>query len=515
MKQPGILFLAALASAAFLSLNAWGQQTFFKQTNLSANLAGVANHTDPQLSNSWGVAFLPGNVFWIADNNSGVSTLYDAQGNKQALVVTIPSASVQPCSPGCPTGIVANATADFGGAAFLFDTEDGILAAWTGANSANKVVDNSSSGAVYKGLALINNNSGNFLLAANFRSGAIDVFDTAFHSASLAGSFHDSNLPPGFAPHSVHVVNNQVFVAYAMQDASKHDPQLGAGLGLVNVFDLNGNFVKRFASNGALNAPWGVVKAASSFGKFSNAILVGNFGDGAINAFDAASGMPLAQLADSGGHPLINPGLWELVFGQTGTGDPNTLYLTAGGSDQMHGLFASVAPAQNATTADFSLALSTQSASVARGAATSIMIDASGVGGFNSPVALSCTGLPAGISCSFSPATIAPGGSMAASTLTIAVASTYSAGRMIMGMLLPFGLMGLAWMGGVGGRSRAARLRLLALALVVSAAAVAFGCGGNSSSGSRQMAANSTASLMVTGTSGSIVHSVPVTLTVR
>jgi hypothetical protein len=178
----------------------------------------------------------------------------------------------------------------------------------------------------------------------------------------------------------------------------------------------------------------------------------------------------------------------------------------------MHGLFASVAPAQNATTADFSLALSAQSATVARGAATSIMIDASGVGGFNSPVALSCTGLPAGISCSFSPATIAPGGSMAASTLTIAVASTYTAGRMVMGMLLPFGLVGLAWM---GGRSRAARLRLVALAVVVSAAAVAFGCGGNSSSGNRQMAANASASLMVTGTSGSIVHSVPVTLTVR
>jgi hypothetical protein len=143
------------------------------------------------------------------------------------------------------------------------------------------------------------------------------------------------------------------------------------------------------------------------------------------------------------------------------------------------------------------------------------MIDTSGVGRFNSPVALSCTGLPAGISCSFSPATIAPGGSMAASTLTIAVASTYSAGRMVMGMLLPFGLVGLAWMGGVGGRSRAARLRLVALALVVSATAVAFGCGGNSSSGNRQMAANSSATLMVTGTSGSIVHSVPVTLTVR
>ena len=505
----GVL-ITAVAVGSMISAS-WAQQTGYKQTNLVANLAGVASHTDSQLSNSWGVAFIPGAPFWIADNNSGVSTLYDAQGNKQALVVTIPSASVQPCSPGCPTGIVANNTGNFGAAAFIFDTEDGILASWTGANNANKVVDNSPASAVYKGLAVANNNSGTFLLAANFRTGKIDVFDTGFHPASLAGSFTDPNLPVGFAPHGIHVINGQVFVAYAVQDAPRHDPMLGAGLGIVDIFDTNGNFVKRFASNGALNAPWGVAMAPATFGTFANAILVGNFGDGTINAFDATSGKMLGQLTDPGNHPLVNPGLWELIFGEVGTGDPNTLYLTAGGSDQTHGLFATLVPAQTVTTGDFSLALSAQSTTIARGGSANISVDASSVAGFNSAISLSCSA-PAGVTCSFSPATITPGGSGAMSTMTITVASTYS--PMAVMALLPFGLVGLVLAGDTRRRFwTSGKRRPLALGAILLTALIAVGCSGGNSN--RQMSASSAATVMVTGTSGTVMHSVPVTVNVH
>ena len=185
------LLLSLMASAA-------QAQTGYKQTNLVANTAGIAAHTDPQLTNPWGIALFPGQPFWIANNNGGTSTLYDASGNKNSLVVQIPSASVNPCNPGCPTGTVANSSgADFGGAQFLFDTEDGILVAWSQGTVGITVVDNSPAGAVYKGLALVNNGSGNFLLAANFRSAKIDVFDRSFNRPPLLEPLPTPICPPG------------------------------------------------------------------------------------------------------------------------------------------------------------------------------------------------------------------------------------------------------------------------------------------------------------------------------
>ncbi len=239
------------------------QQVGYSQTNLVSNTAGVAATTDSQLLNPWGISFIPGSDFWIANNNSGTSTLYDNRGKKNTgLVVTIPGASTNPngnCAPGCPTGTVANGSGVyFGGGQFIFDTEDGLIANWTGANNTASVAfDNSASGAVYKGLALVNST---FLLAANFNSGKVDVLDRNFNPASLSGSFTDPKLPGGLAPHGIHVINNQVYVAYAMQDGPKHDAQPGAGLGQVDIFDVNGNFVSTFvAAGGKLNAPWGVV----------------------------------------------------------------------------------------------------------------------------------------------------------------------------------------------------------------------------------------------------------------
>ena len=261
MKKYLLLSILGL-TATFLQ----AQQSGYSQTNLVADTAGIAAHTDSQLSNPWGIALLPGQPFWIANNNGGTSTLYDMSGNKNSLVVQIPSASVNPCSPACPTGIVANSMgAYFGGAQFIFDTEDGILASWSQGVTAVKVVDNSTSGAVYKGLALLSNSAGAFLLAANFNSGKVDVFDLAFNPTSLSGSFTDPNLPAGFAPHGIHIINNQVYIAYAMQDAPKHDPIIGAGNGVVDIFDMNGNFVSRFASGAGTERSLGNSFVAGQF----------------------------------------------------------------------------------------------------------------------------------------------------------------------------------------------------------------------------------------------------------
>src|SRR5580704_3810615 len=296
----GLLMMLAIPSG----LRA--QQAGYSQTKLVSNTAGVATTTDTQLLNPWGISFVPGQDFWIANNNSGTSALYDNQGKKNTgLVVTIPGATKNPngnCSPGCTTGTMANGNGVyFGGGQFIFDTEDGLVTDWTGAsNTASVVFDNSASGAVYKGLAMIN---GTFLLAANFNSGKVDVLDRNFNPTSLSGSFTDPKLPAGFAPHGIHVINNQVYVAYAMQDGAKHDAQPGAGLGQVDIFDSTGNFVKTFVAYSAqtpnhLNAPWAVAQAPASFGTFANDILIGNFGDGTISAFDA-QGNFMGQLTDS------------------------------------------------------------------------------------------------------------------------------------------------------------------------------------------------------------------------
>src|SRR6202045_3895078 len=386
--------LMILGSASVLC----AQQTGYSQTNLVSNTAGVATTTDSQLLNPWGISFIPGSDFWIANNNSGTSTLYDNQGKKDAgLVVTIPGATKNPngnCAPGCPTGTVANGNGVyFGGGQFIFDTEDGLVVNWTGAsNTATVAFDNSASGAVYKGLALVNSP---FLLAANFNSGKVDVLDRNFNLTSLSGSFTDPNLPAGFAPHGIHVINNHVYVAYAMQDGAKHDSQPGAGLGQVDVFDLNGNFVSTLvAAGGRLNAPWAVVATPATFGAFPNAILVGNFGDGTINAFDT-TGKFLGQLTDSSNNVLVNPGLWDMVFGGGGpSGAPGTLYLTAGGSNQPNfpdggsttSVFASLAPAATVSSQNFSLNLSAQNVSVAPGGSANLMISAAGVAGFDSPI---------------------------------------------------------------------------------------------------------------------------------
>lgn len=501
-------------------LGLWAQQAGYSQTNLVSNTAGVATTTDTQLLNPWGISFVPGQDFWIANNNSGTSTLYDNHGNKDTgLVVTIPGATKNPngnCSPGCPTGTVSNPiSSDFGGALFIFDSEDGIFASWNGSsNTASVNFDNSASGAVYKGLALLNGH----LLAANFNSGKVDVLDHNFNLTSLGGSFTDPHLPAGLAPHGIHVINGQIYVAYAMQDAAKHDSQPGAGLGQVDIFDANGNFVSTFVAAGdKLNAPWGVVETPASFGAFPNAILVGNFGDGMINAYDS-TGKFLGQLTDSSNKVLVNAGLWALVFGGGGSsGDPGTLYLTAGGSNQPNfpsggsttAVFASLVPAATVGSPNFSLSLSPQSTTIAPGGTANLMISASAVGGFNGQISLSCSP-SAGLSCTFSPSTISPGAS--GSTLTVSAAATPPTNGYGRAALLP----GLGLFGTLLTRKRKAIARknilgISVLGLLLLISIFALGC----SNSSRGQTPPSQATLMVTGTSGSLSHSAPVTININ
>jgi len=513
----------------------WAQQAGYSQTNLVSNVAGVGSTTDSQLLNPWGISVLPGQDFWIADNNSGVSTLYDQNGNKDnGLIVTIPVASSNPngnCSPGCPTGTVANASGSyFSGGSFIFDTEDGLVVYWNGSsNTAIIGKDNSASGAVYKGLALLGTN----LLAANFNSGKVDVYDSNYALTSLGGAFTDPNLPAGFAPHGIHIIGNQVYVAYAMQDTPKHDAVPGAGAGQVDIFDTTGNFVSTFVAAGAknnLNAPWGVVQAPASFGTFAGDILVGNFGDGTISAFDT-TGKFLGQITNSAGNVLVNPGLWDMVFGGGGgaNNDPGvvgTLYFTAGGSagqpnfpagGSATAVFASLVPAAAVGAPGFSLSLSAQNTTINPGGSANIMVSAAAVGGFNSQITLTCTA-PSGVSCAFIPSTISPG-STSSSTLTISAASTPPpTGYNVPGMaLLPgLGLFGTLLTTGKRKPFTRKSIRwtgLLGLLLVVSL--FALGCGSNSSNSTTPTPSSQQATVMVTGTSGSLSQTATVTVSIK
>ncbi|HEV8062267.1 MAG TPA: TIGR03118 family protein, partial [Gemmataceae bacterium] len=415
--------------------------------------------------------------------------------------------------------------ANFGGGQFIFDTEDGLVAIWTGAsNTATVAFDNSASGAVYKGLALLNGTS---LLAANFNSGKIDVVNSNFQIAPLSGSFTDPKLPAGYAPHGIHVINNQIYVAYAMQDAAKHDAMPGAGLGQVDIFDMNGNFVSTFvAAGGQLNAPWGIVATPSTFGAFPNAILVGNFGDGKINAFDT-TGKFLGQLSNSSNTVLVNPGLWDMVFGGGGpSGAPGTLYLTAGGGNQPNfpaggsttSVFASLVPAA-AAGSNFSLSLSVPSVTIVPGGSANLTVSAAGVGGFDSPISLSCS-TAAGLTCAFNPSTITPGSSTPA-TLTISAASAAPVNGYGFAFILP-GLMGLLPSLRLFGtvltnrkqkpiaRKGIPAIRLLGLLLFISSfSLLAVGCGTAAQTPASQV------NLTVTGTSGTIVQSTPVAVTIN
>lgn len=323
----------------------------YKLTYLTADEAGKAAHTDPNLINPWGISFSPSGPFWVSDNVTGLSTLYDTNGVPQSLVVKIPAHSG---GTGSPTGTVFNSSSDFvvtegansGPALFLFNTLDGTISGWApSVDSANAIigVDKAAQGAIYSGMEIANNGSGNFLYSTNFFSGKVDVYDGKFHKATLTGKFKDPNLPAGYAPYNIRKIGSQLYVVYCKQNQGKNFPEVGPGLGLVDIFDLNGKFVKRFAAKGKLNAPWGIAQAPANFGMFSNAILVGNLGDGRISAYDATTRQFLGQIKKSNGKAIVLDGLWALTFGNGGMGGAtNTLYFTSGPDFYTHGRFGSI-----------------------------------------------------------------------------------------------------------------------------------------------------------------------------
>jgi len=332
--------------------------TAFLVHDLVSDQPGVAPLTDPTLVNGWGIAIGPLS-FWVSAADSGLSEVYTGDVSGSAInapfKVAIPN--------GSPTGQVFNGTADFvvsdginsGPAAFIFATEEGTVAGWNPAvgvppgppSQVAEVPFTATDGANYKGIALGSTGGNNFLYLADFHNGKIDVLNSSFQKVTLGtggfGTFTDPNLPAHFAPFNVAVLNGKLYVAYARQDAAAADEVAGAGLGFIDVFDLNGNFQKRLVSRGALNAPWAMVIAPNGFGDFGGDLLVGNFGDGLIHAYDPNNGTLLGTLSQSRHHPVVIDGLWGMAFGNgTTAGDANSLYFAAGPGDESHGLFGKI-----------------------------------------------------------------------------------------------------------------------------------------------------------------------------
>lgn len=330
--------------------------------NLVSDLAGTADQTDANLINPWGNGFGP-TPFWVGNNGTGTATLHTGTGTAVPLMVTIPQAG-NSGTKGPVTGVVfnqflgnANAfdTATGKSADFIFCSEDGVISGWTqgvSGTAASILFDNSTSGADYKGCAVAGTAAAPFLFAANFSAGTIDVYDGSLNlnPAAYKGAFANPTLPSGYAPFNIQNIGGNLYVTYALQDSTKKTQVGGAGNGYVAVFSAAGTLISNLISQGPLNAPWGLAVAPSSFGAFAGALLVGNFTDGKINAFDATSGAMLGTLDDLTGNPIAIPGLWSLNFGSGAQSeDPGTLYITAGigggpNNDpvESHGLLASI-----------------------------------------------------------------------------------------------------------------------------------------------------------------------------
>lgn len=344
---------SVVVSFAVTAPQAGADTVAYVQTNLvSSNQADAsALLTDPNLINPWGITSSATSPFWVSDQGAELSTLYavtSITNSINSLVVTIPAPSTPPSGP---TGVVFNSTTGFAigstakAANFIFTTLAGTIVAWNSASGA--VVAATVPGAVFTGLAA----NGNNLYAADFKNNQIDVFNSSFVKT---GSFTDPSVPAGYAPYNVHTINGMLYVEYAPVGTNGL-PVLGSGNGIVDVFNANGTLVKTLINmNSNLNVPWGIALAPAGFGQFGGDLLVGNFGNGEINAFDPVTGAYLGTLDNAQGNALVNSGLWSLQFGTAGNnGNPDTLYFTAGIDDEAEGLFGEI----NATPEPSTLAL--------------------------------------------------------------------------------------------------------------------------------------------------------------
>jgi uncharacterized protein (TIGR03118 family) len=324
----------------------------YVEHDLVSDLPGMADITDESLVNPWGLAQGPSSPAWVADNGTNVATLYRGDGvvgplQKVPLTVAIPGDG--------PTGQVFNSTPGFvvddgsghrGPAAFIFDSESGDITGWSPAvpPSTQARVGVHVADAIYKGLALATVGTASFLYAANFHAATIDVFDATFTQVHLSGAFTDPNLPKGYAPFNVALLDGQLYVAFARQDADAEDEVAGPGRGFVDVFDTSGHLLHRLIARGRLNAPWGMAIAPDGFGKFGGDLLVGNFGDGRIHAYDSSSGRFEGTLRNADREPIVIDGLWALMFGNGVSAGTGALLFTAGIQDEEHGLYGTIMP---------------------------------------------------------------------------------------------------------------------------------------------------------------------------
>lgn len=357
IRTPAAGLVAMGLGATLFPGSAW--PTEFIQTNLVSDIPGLAEFTDPDLLNPWGMSSSATSPIWVSDNGAGVTTLYNGAGAKQGLTVTIATPPGQTPGTASPTGQVFNAggaSSAFnvsgplgtGSARFIFATEDGTISGWSPtANATQSIIppglDHSAggngTGAVYKGLAIGTSGGVTRLYAANFRSGQVEMYDQNF---ALAGTFTDPTVPLGYAPFNVQVLNGKLYVTFALQDGTKHDDQSGPGNGFVDQFNLDGTGMTRLVSHGSLNSPWGLAIAPTGFAGLSGDLLVGNFGDGTIDAF-SLTGDFLGDLLGTNGAPLTIDGLWGLRVGNGGSGgDPNAIYFTAGLNGEADGLFGNI-----------------------------------------------------------------------------------------------------------------------------------------------------------------------------
>jgi uncharacterized protein (TIGR03118 family) len=341
-----LVFGAALVAVSPLTA---AEHNSYAVTPLVSDQPGVAPNTDSNLKNAWGLTSSATSPWWVADNHTNKSTLYRGsdglpQPQPTPLVVNV---------GGGPTGAVFNPTTGFvlpvGGtkALFIFDSEDGTIRAWNGAQGTTAVVMHTSpDGGIYKGLAIADTANGPRLYAADFHNARVDVLDTNFDVVQNSG-FVDPKVKEGYAPFGIQTIGGHVFVAYAKQDEDAEDEIAGQGLGFVDEYDLGGNLVERVAKHGQLNAPWGLTLAPEGFGRFAGDLLVGNFGDGQINAFAEKNRKfsHAGELRGTDKKPLSIDGLWALQVGQGGNNGPaGTLFFTAGPDDETHGLFGTIAP---------------------------------------------------------------------------------------------------------------------------------------------------------------------------
>jgi uncharacterized protein (TIGR03118 family) len=344
----GIVIIAATVLVAAIPSSA-AEANVYSVHPLVSDVAGAAPTTDPNLVNAWGLTASSTSPWWVADNGTDKSTLYN--GNTGAIVPLVVDVA------GGPTGTVFNITSGFAvssgavsaSARFLFASEDGKIRGWNPTVSPTVALvgaDRSGAGAIYKGLAIAQTANGPRLYAADFHNARVDVFDGSWNL--VGGAFADTALPAGYAPFGIQTIGDRVFVAYAKQDEEAEDEIAGQGLGFVDAFDTEGNLVARVARHGQLNAPWGLALAPASFGRFGGDLLVGNFGNGEINAYEELPNGHFAhrgELRGSDGSPLAIDGLWALEFGNGAAAGPtSTLFFTAGPDEESHGLFGSITP---------------------------------------------------------------------------------------------------------------------------------------------------------------------------